>query len=800
MRKLKKVLLSGTIAIGLMTASFNNIGSAAMNESISNNSFETATQIPSFYDFNERINASIETIGDQDYYVFTPKISGGYHILGYSDSEIYGYLYDSSKTNILDLGNHQEAGSNENFKFKLIGELTADNKYYIRVCNNSGGTGAYNLQIIPTIPDIERENNNTFDTANNFLYSQYNNSISSSIYPQSDIDIYSFTPETSGSYTIESTGNIDSSGRLYSAGNLVNALSLNDDDGENYNFKITYNLNADNKYYIRVASSINPNVQNCTDTYKLKITKNDIIGSDTEGNDFSSATNVINNKASGTISNFNDVDYFKFTATSTGIHTFKASGNCLIFAEICNSSYKMIAYNDYYENNIEVNCEAGKTYYIKVRTIWGTPGSYEFTVARGKCLPVINYNQQPYNWLCWASCSAMVTSYFNSDSINRTVPIAKSIHNGYYPSEFNKVVFGSSSAGQGVVQNILGLSYTAHDPVTNGQTGDSSMTTNAAVKLPYAWVKDYIQAGYPIIVNLSSNTSITGGGHAVVLKGFTEIAGIQYVILNDPWNGQESTIKYENLGVSSYTTFNYGTPVELSNDSLETATPVSSFGEITASIESPGDVDYYCFSTQGLTAVDIETIGTIDTIGELYKSKSANSISDMELLKADDDSGEGANFKITNILLGKTNYYIKVSHKSSTATGSYKLKIQPNLNYNYSVEGETAFITNNTFQDATILPANGTEIVSYINYAGDIDFYKLNITEPGNYVIETTGDAKTWGKLYNSNQHQILSDNESGINNNFKLVKYLQPGVYYTQVGDPNLEENGYYFIKAYKQ
>ena len=62
-----------------------------------------------------------------------------------------------------------------------------------------------------------------------------------------------FTATTSGSFIIQSTGNEDTYGALYSSNKWH--LTYNDDSGSEYNFKITYTMIAGTTYYIAVGLS-----------------------------------------------------------------------------------------------------------------------------------------------------------------------------------------------------------------------------------------------------------------------------------------------------------------------------------------------------------------------------------------------------------------------------------------------------------------------------------------------------------------------------------------------------------------
>ena len=61
---------------------------------------------------------------------------------------------------------------------------------------------------------------------------------------------FAFTPTTSGSFTIQSTGSGDTYGTLYSS--TQSSLTTNDDGGDGSNFKITYTMTAGTTYYVAV--------------------------------------------------------------------------------------------------------------------------------------------------------------------------------------------------------------------------------------------------------------------------------------------------------------------------------------------------------------------------------------------------------------------------------------------------------------------------------------------------------------------------------------------------------------------
>ena len=63
---------------------------------------------------------------------------------------------------------------------------------------------------------------------------------------------YKFVPEESGTYTIYAEGSYDNYVELFDADDLNSSLAYNDDGGNDTNFQLTWDLEADKTYYYRV--------------------------------------------------------------------------------------------------------------------------------------------------------------------------------------------------------------------------------------------------------------------------------------------------------------------------------------------------------------------------------------------------------------------------------------------------------------------------------------------------------------------------------------------------------------------
>src|SRR5437016_3849589 len=82
---------------------------------------------------------------------------------------------------------------------------------------------------------------------------------------------------------------------------------------------------------------------------------------------------------------------------------------------------------------------------------------------------------------------------------------------------------------------------------------------------------------------------------------------------------------------------------------------------------------------------------------------------------------------------------------------------------------------------ATVI-SPGTVTAGAIDVGGDIDYFKFSVTTAGWYCITTRGTTDTYGELQDSALTALGTDNNSGEDNNFLLVKQLSPGTYYIRV------------------
>ncbi len=214
------------------------------------------------------------------------------------------------------------------------------------------------------------------------------------------------------------------------------------------------------------------------------------------------------------------------------------------------------------------------------------------------------------------------------------------------------------------------------------------------------------------------------------------------------------------------------------NDLTTTATVIPTnydlTQEISATIGSAGDVDYYKFIPLNSGGYSIETLGTTDTFGYLYDNN-------MNVLDACDDQKfpSGINCELRCKLVANNTYYIKINHKETTGTGDYNLKITPVIYDNKEVEPNGSFVTANSVEFTECASPTAAEI----GVPGDEDYYKFSISSGGNYTFETVGNSDVQGYLYDSNFNQLAFDDDSGDVSNMKIDYNLSgQSTYYVKV------------------
>ena len=183
--------------------------------------------------------ATVAVTGGIQYIQIRPGVSGTYVFESTNTSgDPVGFLYNSARS---ELSYNDDGGEGHNFKITY--DLSANTTYYLGVrfySASSSGNIAVRATCISTSASLETTLSQPAATSPA--------TASLSIPQAGQVYYYRFTPATSGTYIFESTSTsgtsyTDTYGYLYAA-DRTTELAHNDDGGEGYNFRISYELTA----------------------------------------------------------------------------------------------------------------------------------------------------------------------------------------------------------------------------------------------------------------------------------------------------------------------------------------------------------------------------------------------------------------------------------------------------------------------------------------------------------------------------------------------------------------------------
>ncbi|MCY4656537.1 MAG: pre-peptidase C-terminal domain-containing protein [Gammaproteobacteria bacterium] len=102
----------------------------------------------------------------------------------------------------------------------------------------------------------------------------------------------------------------------------------------------------------------------------------------------------------------------------------------------------------------------------------------------------------------------------------------------------------------------------------------------------------------------------------------------------------------------------------------------------------------------------------------------------------------------------------------------------------------------NTVSTATTV-AVPSDTVGEIEQSGDLDYFHVNLSERGTLTVETTGPTDTRGRLLNSNENELATDDDDGTGSNFKIEQTVDAGNYYIEVRGYSANTTGSYTLKV---
>ena len=574
-------------------------------------------------------------------------------------------------------------------------------------------------------------------------------SMTESSLPAGGSNYFLFTLESTQGMAIHTSGRVDTTGRLYDGDGALVATNFN--SGESGNFRLDRPL-VSGTYFIRVSG----NDMSTAGSYTLHLERSDV--TTLEVNPMTAPTYTL--AAGGS-------HYFQLALESTQFLVIYSRGTTYTTGRLYDSSGVPLA-TDFKRGgggNFRIDRPlAPGTYFLRVHGAFqSVAGDYTLHVEGGDITTIEpgstaedTLTNSRYSHFQFTLESAQGMTIFasggsrtlgrlyDSDGVELAAHVRISRGNFRFVlplpagTYFIQVQGGFPSIMDSYTLHVMGASVTAVQPgsMTNGM-------------LAAGGVSDYFQ------FTLESNR-----GMAIYTSGEADTTGRLYndrgmLLVNDENSGEGEHFRIDRplppgtyfIRVTAADIRNVGDyTLHVEEASMTTVTP----GSMTDGILTAGVSSYFQFTLESARGLIIYTSGEPDTTGRLYDGRGM-------LLAADENSGEGTNFRINRLLVPGT-YFIQVSGASGSVSGRYTLH----------VEGET-----------TVEPGSMTDgIVA----AGVSSYFRFTLESARRMAIYTSGEGDTFGELYDGRGMLLIQDFNSGEGQHFRIETILPPGTYLIRV------------------
>jgi len=400
--------------------------------------------------------------------------------------------------------------------------------------------------------------------------------------------------------------NINSSGTTDMYGTLMSedgSILSEDDDSAGYRNFLISTKLDVGTYYLAVRHYYSDQ------TGKYTICLNTATLEDDIGNDLKTATDYkLGSTESAAINYYGDIDTFKINIDTNGRYTFLTHGFTDTYGTLLDSKGNKIIEDD--DSGDNKNFTFSKvldigTYYLQIKDFYSNrTGSYSIIASKDE--------QDDYGNTVDTSASLE----FGKDKIGK-IDYAEDVDVFKFSLEKEGIVILTTTGKTdtlGILMDMNGKEISKND--------DTGLLKNFSIT-------KYLKPGVYYLSVQNSNPTLTG----------------EYTIVTEIRDSQDD---------------DYG------NDT-KTAQVVKLNTELPGHFSFEGDLDYFTFTLEKKTEVELKTTGITDTFGSLIDSNG-------NTLLYDDDEGDGKNFLI-DTTLEKGTYYIKVNDFYPEQLGFYTLYV-----------------------------------------------------------------------------------------------------------------------------
>ena len=241
--------------------------------------------------------------------------------------------------------------------------------------------------------------------------------------------------------------------------------------------------------------------------------------------------------------------------------------------------------------------------------------------------------------------------------------------------------------------------------------------------------------------------------------------GIYYVAVHAASNLIGSALGLRGPGTGYYTLF-VDLVVDDHGDTIARATRVGVESE-TAGYLTDGDVDWFRVDVTRRGTLYLWTQGDVNTIATLRRRASD---ADIHFGGGGSQSGEGSNFWYW-VVTSPGIYYVAVRGNRGYLTGDYTLFVDLVVDDHGDTTGSATRVA--------VDSETGGHLAN-----GDVDWFRIDVTQDGTLRFLTEGDADTWARLRTDREDLYIGGSGNGGQGyNFSHWYAASPDTYYLEVG-----------------
>ena len=546
-----------------------------------------------------------------------------------------------------------------------------------------------------------------------------NGALSGEVHPADDVDWFRLdVPAPGGVLTVYTEGGLDTWGAWYDAGGRF--VTNNNDGGEGSNFRIERAVTG-GTYYVRVTAG-------STGSYTIRNGFVPAAGPDAHGNSRETATRLSPGGASGGTLTSDDEDWFRLDVQTAKVLT----------VDLAATNDVWVALEDENGFTLAVDIDGGKNRHVRFEQAVG-PGSYYIRVTKPDDRVSLSY------WISTGRGSGRSADDHGDERESATVLTLNGSLDGAFHDGDDKDWFRFDVATAGI------------------------LTIELAVEDDVWAVLEYDNGRYVAI------DTDGGRGRNVRFEQAVE-PGSYYLWITPPGRPEGFSYSLTSRFVAASAS---GPDSGDRQDARAGAAQLSLNGAKTATFDAvddaSGHVGWFRLDIPapgGLLTVYTE--GALDTWGELQDAGGRP-------IASNDDSGEGANFRIERAVTAGTHYVRVIGSR----TGPYTIR-------NGFVPATGNDDHGNTDLEPTALVLNGA-LSMQVDPADVDDRLRIDVPAPGGLLtVYTEGVLNIYGILEDARGGQ-LAYKDNGPGGSFRIDRFLAPGTYWLVLrNDPAGQHRSY--------